>query len=174
MVPAHRMPFVEGAMTKLASADGAAVERLLVKAAHACMFFSDMGHLAPAMHLKLVSDQSHWGPHCEEVATNVSRALSVLEPMHKQAFAEITEGIGAGTKGLGYASLGAGAGLGSLYWLLSRHANQEAANLEASKKQIEYYHQLSRELNHSMRRKYHYDPASQAPGEQEETAHALQ
>ncbi len=164
LTPLEQLSFAGGLAVKMASTQAAPAGRLLVKAAHACLNFSKLGHTAPAMHLKLVSEQSDWGPHCVEVAAHVSRALSLYEPMHKRAFSGLSDGLGTLGRGVGYGSLGAGAGAGALFWLLSRHANQEAANLEATKNQVDYYHRLSHDLHDSMRRKYQYqDAAEPAP-----------
>lgn len=165
--PVHQIHVVTGMAEKMASEKSASVGRLLCKAAHAAMVFSKQGHTAPAMHLKLISEHSDWNTHSREVVGQVSRTLELLEPMAKEAFTEALEGAGTVGRGLGYASVGAGAGAGALYWLLSRHANEEAANLQAKKKQVDYYHNLSRELNESMRRKYHYDPLSNGPDQGE-------
>lgn len=157
-VPAEQFPHITGMAVKMASAEAAPAQRLLVKAAHACLVFCKQAHTAPAFHLSLVAEQPVWNDHCREVAQQVSQTLQVLEPMHKQAFAEVSDGIGAAGRGALYGSVGAGAGVGALYWLLSRHANQEAEDIESKKNQVRYYHNLSRELNDGMRRKYHYDP----------------
>jgi len=134
-------------------------ERLLVKAAYDLMVATGREFEAPTYHLRFVAKAAHWSDHCREIAGHVARTLKVLEPMQKQAFSLGDAGGAAmlGLRGLGYGSLGLGAGLGSLYWLLSRHANQDDADIESMKHQVHYYNQLSKELNDSMRRKYRYE-----------------
>lgn len=164
--PVNQLRVVEGMAEKMASADSAPVCRLLCKVAHEAMVFSDQGHTAPAMHLKLASEQG-WSTHLQDISEHVAQTIHLLEPMAKEAFAEMMDGAGAGARALAYGSVGAGAGAGALYWLLNRHANEEDAALQAKKKQIDYYHNLGKELNESMRRKYHYDSLANGPEQQE-------
>jgi len=145
--------------------DSAPAKRLLLKSAHDIMVFCGDGHAAPARHLEILSELPGWSRHSEDVYLELVKACALSENLEKQAFAETVEGAGSLAKGLGYAGILGGAGLGSLYWLLSRHATQNEADVEAEKQKLNYYHHLNRELQDSLKRKYRYSNAT-APGVQ--------
>lgn len=136
---------------------GEPAQRLLLKAANDLLCSTGLVFTAPAFHIRTVLE-TPWSVHSRELAEDVVRTSMAMEQLDKQASAipQLLETGGSALKGLGYTSLGAGAGLGSLYWMLSRHANQEDADNEAKKHQVEHYERLSRELQDSMRRKYRY------------------
>ena len=145
--------------------DGGPAGRLLLKYAHDVLVATGRGRGAPAFHLHFLTKSAAWDYHAKEMAAHVANVLEVLEPMRKQAMMvahpfgvpALVETAGmlgrAGVMG----AMGLGGGAGALYWLLSRHANQDTADMEAMKNQTDYYHQLSRELDDSMRRKYRYE-----------------
>jgi hypothetical protein len=152
------LPYLEGFATKLASSDHASViGRRLADLGYQALCRSGREFTAPAFHLRMVKEAKDWSPHHQEVVDDVTRTVMALEPLKKMAFSDAMSGAGLALKGIGYGSLGLGAGAGALYWLLSRHANQDSADLEAMQKQVEYYNELGRELEESMRRKYRYD-----------------
>jgi hypothetical protein len=154
---------VEGIADAMSGEKSASAGRLIVKAARDVMVATGRGYSAPAFHLYFILKSADWNTHCQEVTNHIVRTLKVLEPMHKQALT-IPDALGAaGLAGRGalYSSLGLGGGLGTLYWLLNRHANQDDADVESMKHQIHYYHQLSNELDDSLRRKYHYEHPDQ-------------
>lgn len=143
--------------------DGGPSARLLFKAARDLFIATGRPHCAPAYHLHFLSKSASWDEHAKEVAQLVVQTMEVLEPMRKQAMS-LKDVVGAGTlagRGALLGSIGAGAGLGSLYWMLSRHSNQDNADIEAMQKQVQYYRELSKELEDSMRRKYRYDRGQQ-------------
>ena len=155
--------FCEGVSEVWDSEAGAPAARLLVKAARDLMIATGRGGSAPAYHLHFISKSADWNLHCREVANHVASILKVMEDGVKEG-STIRNLIGGGTvlgRGALYGALGLGGGLGALYWLLSRHANQDSADMEAMNHQIKYYNQLSHELEDSMRRKYRYDRGSQ-------------
>lgn len=150
---------VEGIASGMDGAKSASAGRLVVKAARDVLVATGRGYSAPSFHLYFVAKSADWNRHCQDVTDHVVRVLKVLEPMQKQAFT-VPDAIGAaGLAGRGalYTSLGLGGGLGTLYWLLNRHATQDDSDAESMKHQIHYYHQLSNELDDSLRRKYHYE-----------------
>ncbi len=154
---------LEGIAETMDKSASSSAERLLVKAAYDLMVDKGYEFAAPTYHLRFVAKSAYWNDHCREIANHIVRTLRVLEPMQKQALSLSDAGGAAmlGLRGLGYGSLGLGAGLGSLYWLLSRHANQDDADIESMKHQVHYYNQLSKELNDSMRRKYRYEQGNE-------------
>jgi hypothetical protein len=136
--------------------DAVPAKRLVIKAAHDVMAFCGEANTAPAHHLRLVANLPGWSAHAEDVYSSVVKSCSIAAMMEKRAFNEAVEGMGSLAKGIGYAGLAAGGGLGSLYWLMSRHATQDEADIEAKKQQRDYYRQLNNELQASLRRKYRY------------------
>jgi hypothetical protein len=150
------IPEMEGAFDKLASEEAAPLGRLLIQGAYAAMVVAGFGDTAPAFHLKMAAEDPVWTEHSQELSEHVSETLDVLAPLEKRAFDDLLEGLGTGARTLGYGAVGAGAGLGSLLWLLNRHGKEEDAQQESTKRQINYYHNLARELHESLRRKYGY------------------
>ena len=144
---------------KVASQDSGVIGRSVASAAYSLMNNQGLGHTAPACHLLLVSKQATWHPQYQEVIDTVLDAARAISSFQKQAVdsGDVTGAIGSLAKGVGYGSLAAGTGLGSLFWLLSRHASQDDADIEAMKRQRDYYDQLTSEIESSMRRKYQYD-----------------
>ena len=159
----HVLPQMEGAAAVLQGEKMASAGRLIAKAAYDVMQVCGRGNEAPAFHLRFIAKSADWNTHYQEVVDHVVRTLKVLEPLQKQAsiVPDVVSGLGLAGRTALYGSLGAGAGLGSLYWLLSRHANQDDSDIEAMNRQVHYYDQLSKELSDSMKRKYHYDRKQQ-------------
>ena len=155
-------PFIQGMAKRANSPDNGPAGRALIKAAHDVMVACGYENTAPRMHLLLVAEQPAWNPHCQDVMNHVAGVLQVMAPMEKVAFSDVMSGIGTAARGVGYGSIGAGAGLGALYWLLSRHVTQDDADIEAKQQQADYYHSLSRELKDSMDRKYRYTSVENA------------
>jgi hypothetical protein len=156
------IPQLEGAFPKLASAEAEPIGRLLLQGASEVMRLSQYGSTAQALHLKLAAASPVWTEHSQDLADHVSEVLRVLEPLEKGAsflrpgVEEIGDLAGTGARALGYGAVGAGAGLGALLWALKRHSQEEQTDQESLKKQIGYYHNLSKEMHDSMRRKYDY------------------
>lgn len=132
-------------------------KRLFIKAAHDLMSLCGDGHTAPANHLQILDETPGWSAHADDVYSTLVRACALSESLEKHAFSDVTEGAADLAKGIGYTGVLGGAGLGSLYWLLARHATQDAADIEAKKKQLEYYKNLNREMQDSLQRKYKYN-----------------
>jgi len=144
-------------------AEGGPAGRLLLKAARDVLVATGAGQTAPAFHLHFLSKSADWNTHSKEVAAEVVRVLEIFEPHRKEAFVrDLTGAVGTGARGALLGSAALGGGLGALYWMMSRHANQDSADIEAMQRQVEYYNELSRELQDSMRRKYRYDRGDQA------------
>lgn len=143
--------------------NGGPAARLLFKAARDLFIATGREHCAPAFHLHFLSKSADWNTHAKEVAQHLVQTMEVLEPMRKQAFSlkDVASAGALAGRGALLGSVGAGAGLGSLYWMLSRHSNQDNADIEAMQKQVQYYRELSKELEDSMRRKYRYDRGQQ-------------
>lgn len=162
-VPFSSFPFINGMAEAMDGEKSASAGRVLVKAAHDLMLATGRQYEAPTFHLRLVIKSAHWNQHCQDIADHVTRVLKLLEPMQKQAFGagDATALLGGGARGALYGSMGLGGGLGALYWLLSRHANQDESDAESMQHQLHYYNSLSRELSDSMRRKYDYDVSKQ-------------
>ncbi len=141
--------------------------RLLLKMAHAVLQVTNAGDSAPAHHLRILHETPGWSKHASEVAGLVASTIMMLKPVEeeqfrKTAFSDLMSAGGQAGKMLGYGSLGAGAGLGALYWLLSRHATQDEADIEGMTRQVDYYDELGRNLQESMRRNYRYDKEQNA------------
>lgn len=136
------------------------IGRLLAKSAATLMAANGAGTTAPCIHLALISKQADWTPQCQEVVNDVIRCMKVLEPMEKKSMnlGDITGAAESAVKGIGYGTLGAGIGAGTLWWLLGRHAMQEDSKSQAMSQQIDYYNQLTKEIENTLRRKYKYDP----------------
>lgn len=159
-------PRIEGFCTGVSDAwdseEGGPMARLLVKAARDLLVATGRGQTAPAYHLHLITKTASWHSHCRDVADHVAKVMKATWDFTKQA--SLKDIVGGGTflgRGALYSAMGLGGGLGALYWLLSRHANQDASDMEAMRHQIKYYNQLSSELEDSMRRKYRYDRGEQ-------------
>lgn len=141
----------------MASKEAAPAKRLLLKAAHDLMVLCGDGTKAAAFHLQQVIELPGWSTHADDVYNTVVQACAANDCLEKHAFNDTVEGLGHVAKGLGYAGVLGGAGMGSLYWLLSRHATQDEKDNEARKQQLNYYNQLNRELQDSLARKYRYN-----------------
>lgn len=147
---------------RMASPDAVPAKRLVVKSAHDVMCFCGDEFSAPAQHLKMIHELPGWSAHAEDVYGTVVKSCAVAECLEKHAFADAAEGIGSLAKGVGYTGVLGGAGLGALYWMLSRHASQGTADVESKKHQLAYYNQLNHELQESMRNKYPYNAEARA------------
>ncbi len=157
-------PFVDGLAQALTGEESGKVGRVLVKAARDIMCATGHGNEAPSFHLHFVYKSADWNTHCQDVADHVAQVLTLLKPLEKKAsnlVGNLEGAVGLGVKGVGYGALGAGGLLGSLYWLLSRHATQDESDAASMQHQVDYYNNLSRELSDSMKRKYQYDQESQ-------------
>ena len=155
--------FLQGVSAKVASSESAPVlGRSIAKLGHDILASSGRKHSAPAAHLRLVSmtKNADWNAGHQDAVDHVIRTLRVLEPLKKQAFSDALGAAGLAARGVGYGSVGLGAGLGALYFLLSRHSNQDSADLESMQRQIDYYNELGKELDDSMRRRYRYNDLS--------------
>ena len=157
------IPQLEGAYPKLASVDAEPVGRLLLQGAAAAMQVSGYGNTAPAIHLKLAAEDPDWSAHSEERVESVSEVLTLLEPLEKEAgylkpnIDDLAELGGTAVRVPAYGAAIGGGLLGALLWSLKRHSQEEGADQESLKKQIGYYHNLSKELHGSLERKYDYD-----------------
>src|SRR5882672_2798059 len=112
-------------VAKQASTNPGAIGRLIAKSAAELICQTGQGNSAPAIHLALIAKQANWVPQFSEACNIVLSCLEALRPMEKQA--DLSGVLGAGeslAKGVGYGTLGAGVGAGTLWWLLSRHALQ--------------------------------------------------
>ena len=147
---------------RMASPDAVPAKRMVIKSAHDVMTFCGDEFTAPSQHLAILSNMPGWSTHAEDVYNTVVKSCSLAETLEKRAFADTVEGVGSLAKTLGYAGIGAGAGLGTLYWLLARHANQGSADVESKKHQLAYYNRLNAELKDSMQRRYQYAPEAAA------------
>lgn len=160
-VPLDELNVGRGLLEKL-SADGEPVQRLVLKAASDCMRrFGAPGHPA-TWHAHFAAKSAVWTPHHRSIYDTVVRTCRMFDGLHKQAFADAASAVGLAGKGIGYGALLGGAGLGSLYWLLSRHASQDAAEVEAMKQQEEYYRRLGHQLQGSLDNEYRYDREREA------------
>ena len=147
---------------RMASPDAAPAKRLVIKSAHDVMTICGGEFTAPAQHLKILHDLPGWSTHAQDVYETVVKSCALAETLEKRAFADTVEGVGSLAKGIGYAGIAGGAGLGALYWMLARHANQGDADVESKKHQLAYYNRLNAELKDSLQRKYQYAPEAAA------------
>lgn len=164
------LPFIKGATARW-NAEGGPAARLLLKVACDVLQVAGRGRTAPAFHLHGIVKAGMWNAHVREVCDTVGQVLQVMQPRTqvflKQAFVNAKDIIGLGGLGMRTALLGslaAGGGLGALAWLLNRHSSQDSAEIEAMQHQKDYYSDLARELESSMRRKYRYDSEPEAKG----------
>ena len=160
---ARCLPF--GSITKMAGVaatmqrpEAADAKRLVIKAAHDLMISCGDGYTAPARHLEILSSMPKWSSHAADVYSTIVQSCMAVQELEKRAFTDAIEGAGALAKGIGYAGVGGGMGLGALYWMLSRHATQDEADIAGKKHQLQYYRGLNKELQDSLRQKYRYEP----------------
>lgn len=139
--------------------DEGVIGRSIAKIANEVMCFCGRGWTAPARHLEMISKSAAWFPQHQEAVNTVLRALIATQAFQKQAVhvADIIGGTGSLAKGIGYGAAIGGSGLGSLYWLLSRHSRQDDADIDAMTREKDYYTQLSGEIEDAMKRKYNYN-----------------
>jgi len=152
-------------IAKEAAANPGPTGRLIAKAAAEVLTECGRGNTAPAIHLALISKQANWVPQFQDAVNIVLDCIKMLEPMQKSAF-NLGDALGAGeslVKGVGYGTLGAGVGAGTLWWLLSRHALQSDVKERAIQGKIDYYNQLSSEIEDQLRRRYGYADSAQQP-----------
>lgn len=136
----------------------------------AANLLANTGHAKSAayFHLKLLNEQP-WSKHASTVLEQVVDAIRATTQETKRAsvLGEMltlggnfagpgAAGLGLAGKSLLYGGVGAGAGLGSLYWLLNRHASEDDAENETKQHQVDYYQRLAREVEETMRRNNDY------------------
>lgn len=165
--PPNLLPELSG-FAKQAAASQETWGRPILRLAARLLGSSRFSKSAACFHLHLLNEQP-WSSHSEDVLAQVVDASRAMSQMAKQAAAlgdalnmggkwmgPGAAGLGLAGKGLIYGGLGAGAGLGSLWWLLNRHASEDDAENESKQHQVDYYNRLAAEIEESMRRKNAY------------------
>lgn len=155
-IPLANFVKLAGVAERFDSPDAVPAKRLIIKAAHDLMICCGDEATAPAFHLQLLSEMPKWSSHAEDVCRTVVQTCATVQTLEKRAFEDVLSGAGALGRTIGYTGMAGGAGLGALYWMLSRHATQDEADIEGKKQQAQYYDRLNRDLQDSMRRKYRY------------------
>lgn len=111
-------------------------------------------------HLKYASQvqDPFAGSHQRDLFRDICAVCREYGQTEKQALMgnlkDLASLAGTTVKGLGYGTALAGAGTGALYWLLSRHARQGTAELEAMEQQAEAYRDLNRRIEQRLRDRY--------------------
>lgn len=146
-------------LSKRASENPEAWGKPILRQASQALWFRSP-HSAPAYHLHFLC-KSAWSPHTDEVLDLVLTAAQAQQQVKKAtSLASFTNpglaGLGLAGKGLLYGAAAGGAGAGALWWLLNRHASQDEADNAGKQQQVDYYQDLARELEDSMRRNYDY------------------
>ena len=119
------------------------------------MNIAGKGQTKAAKHLAAISTSEGWDDHKQE-ATNLLYDYFAGAGHLKQAASVMLPAGLAGAKGLALLAALTGAGVGALYWQLKRDSKQESSKAEALKSQIDYYNQLSTDLENKMTEKYEY------------------
>ena len=144
---AHEM--VEASPTSIAQ------RRELAATVCGIMNISGSGHTKAAKHLAAVSTSEGWDDHKQGVTNLLYDYFAGANHVKQAASALIPAGL-AGAKGLALLAALTGAGVGALYWQLKRDSKQESSKAESLKSQIDYYNQLSTDLENKMTEKYEY------------------
>lgn len=116
-----------------------------------------------------LSKQARWDPGWSPLMDPLYRALAVVSAPHMtKSAASPLKTIMSGLAGLApaaatisaetlryamLASLASGAGLGSLYWGANRHVKEDEKDTEALKTKVDYYDQLTRQIENEVQRK---------------------
>ena len=169
-MPLNIRPELEG-FAKQASACQETWGRPILRLAARLLESAGMEKSAARFHLRLLNEQP-WSSHSETVLHQVIDAVRAVDQQFKQASAlgEMVNmggrwagpgaaGLGLAGKSLLYGGVGAGAGLGSLWWLLNRHASEDDAENESKQHQVDYYNRLANEVQETMNRNNDYQDA---------------
>ena len=92
-----------------------------------------------------------WDYRCQAVADGIYDTMERIE--HVKQANTLTDIAGLGMKGILALSAATGIGAGALYWTLKRDATQEAAPNEKLRGQIDYYRNLSKDVEGSIKRR---------------------
>lgn len=122
------------------------------------MNIAGRGWTKAAKHLAAISVSEGWDDHKQEVTDLLYDYFAGLGHVKQAASFLVPAGL-AGAKGLALLAALTGAGVGALYWQLKRDSQKESSKAEALKSQIEYYNQLSTDLENKMTEKYEYADA---------------
>ena len=119
------------------------------------MNIAGKGQTKAAKHLAAVSTTEGWDDHKQGVTNLLYDYFAAAEHIKQASSVLIPAGI-AGAKGLALLAALTGAGVGALYWQIKRDWQKESSKAEALKSQIDYYNQLSTDLENKMSEKYEY------------------
>lgn len=142
-------------------------QRVLCK--YAADAFDKAGQCTGFEHqlFKEASQVEEWYPEMDHISNSVLNALGTVFALAKNdadfkaheaikeaalntLFPAVAGGVMRNTPGLikniATLGIGAGAGIGSLAWLMNRHSRQDEDDLEAMKAKIDYYKQLTNEI----------------------------
>ena len=96
-----------------------------------------------------------WDDHKQEATNLLYDYFSGAHHVKQAASVLVPAGL-AGAKGIALLAALTGAGVGALYWQLKRDSQKESSKAETLKSQIDYYNQLSTDLENKMTEKYEY------------------
>jgi hypothetical protein len=147
------------------------LQRVLCK--YAAEAFKEAGEMASFEYglYKEASQVSDWYPELDEISNPVLTALGrvyaeaqkdqarvSLDAVKEAALNNIWPTIAGGVvrntpeviKNIATLGVGAGAGLGSLMWMMNRHSNTDEKELEAMKAKVKYYRSLTDEIKREL------------------------
>ena len=108
----------------------------------------------------LKHENDAWDYRCQAVADGIYDTMERIE--HVKQASTLTDLAGIGMKGVLALSAATGIGAGALYWTLKRDANAEAAPNEKLRGQIDYYRNLSKDVEGSIKRRMDASAGQQA------------
>jgi len=138
-----------------ASPDSIANRRELAATVGSIMAISGKGHTKAAKHLAAIATTEGWDDHKQEATNLLYDYFSGAHHVKQAASVLVPAGL-AGAKGIALLAALTGAGVGALYWQLKRDSQKESSKAETLKSQIDYYNQLSTDLENKMTEKYEY------------------
>lgn len=147
------------------------LQRVLCK--YAADAFAEAGEMASFEYelFKAAADADEWYPEMDKFSNAVLNSLGKVyadakndeawfsrEVVKNASFNLALPALATGTlqktpdilKGIAGVGVGAGAGLGSLIWLMNRHASKDTNDIEALKAKVDYYNNLTDQIRQEL------------------------
>jgi len=103
-------------------------------------------------------DSGEWDQRCKIVADGITDVLAKVEHVKEAAAAA----AGLGIKTILGLSAATGIGAGALYWALKRNSEQDSLPNEKLRNQIDYYRNLSKDMESSIQRRMDQEAGAEA------------
>jgi len=98
-------------------------------------------------------DNGEWDSRCKVIADGITDTLARETHIKEATTQAIAAGTGLGIKTVLGLSAATGIGAGALYWALKRNSEQDSLPNEKLRNQIDYYRNLSKDMESSIQRR---------------------